>query len=107
MLGNDTVGHRVGTKESNAPLHDCFVFLRRTLHPVIRREFRKIRTRVDDSEVTTAVEYRDALRIRAKEVNRTAFGSRGSVRFESPGADQVFGGLSGSTGQGDPQAGDG
>ncbi len=104
VLDDYTVRYRVGAKESDAPVHDFLVFLRRALHPVVRGEFRKIGARVDDREVTIAVEYCDALRIWAKRLNRTAVRSGVGIRLESPGSNQVLDGLGASTGNSSPEA---
>lgn len=104
VLDNYAVRYRVCAKESEASVYDCFVFVGRALHPVVGCEFRKIRARDNDREAAIVVEYRDALRIWAKWLNRTAVWSDAGIQFETPGPDQVLGGLADGIGNGNPQA---
>ena len=81
VLGNYAVRYRVFAKESKASMYDCFVFLGRALHAIVGSEFWKIGARDNNREAATAVEYRNALRIFAKRLNRTAVRSDGGIRF--------------------------
>jgi hypothetical protein len=59
VQGEGLVGDRTGPEEGLAALHDRFVLLRRSLHPVVRREFRKAVSHEHEGE--TAVRREDGV----------------------------------------------
>ena len=84
VLHDDAVFYQVSSKESDAAVHDCFIFFGSTLHSVAGNELREIGARDDNGEVAGTIEYRDALWIWTKRFNPTTVCGDGVVRLKAP-----------------------